>query len=47
MTVGHASRGLELRIRALGPWFHNLVLDGIQTAPEHLLVDYAAQKFQR
>lgn len=47
MTVGHASRGLELRIRALGPWFHNLVLDGIQTAPEHFLGDYPTQKFQR
>jgi tRNA (mo5U34)-methyltransferase len=47
VTVAHASRGLELRIRALGPWFHNLVLDGIQTAPEHFLGDYPAQKFQR
>jgi tRNA (mo5U34)-methyltransferase len=38
---------LERRIRALDPWFHNLVLDGIPTAPDHFLGDYPAQKFQR
>jgi tRNA (mo5U34)-methyltransferase len=38
---------LEQRIRELGPWFHNLELDGIQTAPEHFLGDYPRQKFQR
>jgi tRNA (mo5U34)-methyltransferase len=38
---------LERRIRALGPWFHNLVLDGIPTAPEHFLGDYPAHKFAR
>jgi tRNA (mo5U34)-methyltransferase len=40
-------RSLEQRIRALDPWFHNLVLDGIATAPEHYLGDYPAQKFDR
>lgn len=38
---------LAARIRALGPWFHNLVLDGIETAPEHFLGDYPRRKFQR
>jgi tRNA (mo5U34)-methyltransferase len=38
---------LESQIRALGPWFHNLTLDGIQTAPEHFLGDYPRQKFRR
>jgi tRNA (mo5U34)-methyltransferase len=38
---------LERRIRALGPWFHNLVLDGIATAPDHFLGDYPARKFER
>jgi tRNA (mo5U34)-methyltransferase len=38
---------LAARIRALGPWFHNLVLDGIETAPDHFLGDYPRQKFQR
>jgi len=38
---------LDERIRALGPWFHNLVLDGIETAPDHFLGDYPRQKFLR
>jgi tRNA (mo5U34)-methyltransferase len=42
-----ANARLEQRIRALGPWFHNLVLDGIPTAPDHFLGDYPAHKFQR
>jgi tRNA (mo5U34)-methyltransferase len=41
------SRALRQQIAALGPWFHNLVLDGIATAPDHFLGDYPAQKFQR
>lgn len=38
---------LETRIRELGPWFHNLTLDGIETAPEHFLGDYPRSKFVR
>jgi tRNA (mo5U34)-methyltransferase len=38
---------LAERIRALAPWFHNLVLDGIPTAPDHFLGDYPRQKFER
>lgn len=38
---------LERRIRALDPWFHNLVLDGIETAPQHFLGDYPRTKFAR
>jgi tRNA (mo5U34)-methyltransferase len=34
-------------IRALEPWFHNLVLDGIATAPDHFLGDYPQQKFRQ
>lgn len=41
------SSRLAQQIRDLGPWFHNLVLDGIPTAPEHFLGDYPAYKFQR
>lgn len=33
------------RIRALGPWFHNLRINGIETAPEHFLGDYPQIKF--
>lgn len=31
---------LEARVRALSPWFHNLDLGGISTAPDHFLGDY-------
>ncbi len=39
----------EIRERAekLGPWFHNLVLNGVPTAPAHFLGDYPAVKFER
>lgn len=36
---------LHERIEALGPWFHNLRLNGIQTAPTHFLGDYPEVKF--
>ena len=45
MAVPNSS--LARRIHALDPWFHNLVLDGIETAPNHFLGDYPRQKFQR
>lgn len=35
------------RIDALGPWFQNLVIDGVETAPDHFLGDYPAFKFSR
>lgn len=37
---------LEQRIAALGPWFHNLTLRGIQTAPEHFLGNYPQIKYE-
>ena len=33
---------LIARVRELGPWFHNLDLDGVATAPDHFLGDYPA-----
>jgi tRNA (mo5U34)-methyltransferase len=36
---------LKEDIAALGPWFHNLRLRGVQTAPEHFLGDYPEIKF--
>ncbi|HLL31058.1 MAG TPA: TIGR04290 family methyltransferase [Allosphingosinicella sp.] len=39
--------GLRSRIEALGPWFHNINLGGVWTAPEHFLGDYPNVKFQR
>lgn len=38
---------IESAVRSLGPWFHNLDLNGVLTAPEHFLGDYPRQKFQR
>jgi tRNA (mo5U34)-methyltransferase len=35
------------RARALGPWFHNINLRGVQTAPEHFLGDYPRVKWAR
>lgn len=35
------------RVQALGPWFHNITLGGVQTAPDHFLGDYPMVKWQR
>lgn len=37
---------IRQRARALGPWFHNLNLKGVPTAPEHFLGDYPAIKWR-
>lgn len=34
------------RVRALEPWFHNLDLRGVRTAPDHFLGDYPSFKFR-
>jgi tRNA (mo5U34)-methyltransferase len=41
------STGLESRIRELSPWFHNMQLGGVQTAPDHFLGDYPEVKWRR
>jgi len=38
---------LTRRVRELGPWFHNLDLGGIMTAPDHALGDYPEHKWRR
>jgi tRNA (mo5U34)-methyltransferase len=40
-------RSLEARIAELAPWFHNMELDGVRTAPEHFLGNYPQFKFDR
>ncbi len=35
------------RIEALAPWFHNMELNGVWTAPSHFLGDYPAIKWRR
>jgi len=37
---------IRRRAQALGPWFHNLDLNGVRTAPEHFLGDYPAVKWR-
>lgn len=39
-------QNLEHRIRELGDWFHNIDLNGVQTAPGHFLGDYPRCKFE-
>ena len=38
-------QGLAAKIEALGPWFHNMRLGGIETAPDHFLGDYPEVKY--
>ena len=40
------SEEIETRVHELGPWFHNLDLNGVKTAPEHFLGDYPAVKWK-
>jgi tRNA (mo5U34)-methyltransferase len=37
---------IEQRIQDLGEWFHNLTLNGVQTAPNHFLGDYPEVKWR-
>jgi tRNA (mo5U34)-methyltransferase len=38
---------IAMRVRELAPWFHNLCLDGVDTAPDHFLGDYPRTKWHR
>lgn len=38
---------LENEIEALAPWFQNLRINGLQTAPDHFLGDYPSAKWAR
>jgi tRNA (mo5U34)-methyltransferase len=44
---GDSPDRLREEIAALGPWFHNIDLGGVQTAPGHFLGDYPAVKWRR
>lgn len=42
----HLSNGnLQKSVAELGPWFHNLNLNGVETAPDHFLGDYPRTKW--
>jgi tRNA (mo5U34)-methyltransferase len=38
---------IRARVHALGEWFHNINLGGVETAPGHFLGDYPAVKWAR
>lgn len=38
---------IRARIAELGPWFHNMEIGGVPTAPDHFLGDYPRVKWRR
>jgi tRNA (mo5U34)-methyltransferase len=46
MPDDRGNEALRTRIEALAPWFHNMNLRGIQTAPDHFLGDYPSFKWK-
>jgi len=46
-ATGWSQDEIRRRISELGEWFHNLDLNGVQTAPNHFLGDYPSCKWQR
>lgn len=47
MMAQRSQEEVRTRIAELGPWFHNIDLSGIATAPDHFLGNYPAEKWQR
>jgi tRNA (mo5U34)-methyltransferase len=45
--MNRSATDLKRRIEELGPWFHNIELDGIFTAPDHFLGNYPQVKWRR
>ncbi len=46
MTPTLTAEQIEERVHELGEWFHNLDLQGVETAPHHFLGDYPAVKWR-
>src|SRR3954469_18982912 len=46
-TMTHTPEWIRQRVDALGPWFHNIDLAGVPTAPDHFLGDYPAIKWRK
>jgi len=38
---------IERQVDALAPWFHNINLKGVSTAPSHFLGDYPSVKWRQ
>ena len=45
MRISH--NAVRRRIEELGPWFHNIELDGVATAPDHFLGNYPYTKWAK
>ncbi|RWH69413.1 TIGR04290 family methyltransferase [Mesorhizobium sp.] len=43
----HSSTEIRRRIDELGPWFHNMELAGVETAPDHFLGNYPLIKWRK
>ena len=46
MSAALSAEEIRRRADALGPWFHNMELGGVWTAPGHFLGDYPAVKYR-
>src|SRR4051812_1420613 len=46
MSIVSSPDEIRRRAEALGPWFHNMDLGGVWTAPDHFLGDYPGVKFR-
>jgi tRNA (mo5U34)-methyltransferase len=46
MSIALSPDEIRRRAEALGPWFHNMELGGVWTAPDHFLGDYPGVKFR-
>ena len=40
-------KDIRCRVEALAPWFHNMDLGGVRTAPDHFLYDHPNEKWRR
>ena len=47
MDEAWTAERVSARAAELGPWFHNLRLNGVWTAPDHFLGDYPGVKWRR
>lgn len=45
-VAAYTTVDIQKRIAALGEWFHNIEIGGVQTAPHHFLGDYPSFKWR-
>lgn len=46
VRAGYGPEQIRRRVEELGPWFHNMELGGVRTAPGHFLGDYPQVKWR-